>query len=137
MKLKFLIEYKACFKQDLYIKLLKPKAQFIPLTCHGDRYWQGTIDLNDDAFSLVEYLYVVKAKNRIIRSEALRFSHKLALNIEDNEAVVTDCWRDKLNEFAGNVAFQELIDFADNEGVIGSELSKKLYDDFQKFLSLS
>ncbi|WP_303963903.1 4-alpha-glucanotransferase [Succinatimonas hippei] len=98
MKLKFLIEYKACFKQDLYIKLLKPKAQFIPLTCHGDRYWQGTIDLNDDAFSLIEYLYVVKAKNRIIRSEALRFSHKLALNIEDNEAVVTDCWRDKLND---------------------------------------
>lgn len=42
-------------------------------------------------------------------------------------------WRDKLNEFAGNVAFQELIDFADNEGVIGSELSKKLYDDFQKY----
>ena len=40
-------------------------------------------------------------------------------------------WRDCLNEFAGNVAFQELIDFADNEGVIGSELSKKLYEDFR------
>lgn len=39
-------------------------------------------------------------------------------------------WRDCLNEFSGNVAFQELIDFADNEGVIGSELSKKLYEDF-------
>lgn len=39
-------------------------------------------------------------------------------------------WRDYLDEFAGNVAFQELIDFADNEGVIGSELSKKLYEDF-------
>lgn len=42
-------------------------------------------------------------------------------------------WRDKLNEFSGNVAFQELIDFADNEGVIGSELSKKLYDDFRTY----
>lgn len=42
-------------------------------------------------------------------------------------------WRAKLNEFSGNVAFQELIDFADNEGVIGSELSKKLYDDFRTY----
>lgn len=42
-------------------------------------------------------------------------------------------WRDRLNEFAGNVAFQELIDFADNEGVIGSELSKKLFEDFQAY----
>lgn len=39
-------------------------------------------------------------------------------------------WRDWLNDFAGNTAFQELIDFADNEGVIGSELSTKLYEDF-------
>ena len=42
-------------------------------------------------------------------------------------------WRDRLNKFAGNVAFQELIDFADNEGVIGSELSEKLYEDFRKY----
>lgn len=39
-------------------------------------------------------------------------------------------WRDLLNQFKGDVAFQELIDFADNEGVIGSKLAKKLYDDF-------
>lgn len=39
-------------------------------------------------------------------------------------------WREKLNDFKGDVAFQELIDFADNEGVIGSILAKKLYQDF-------
>lgn len=39
-------------------------------------------------------------------------------------------WRDHLERFKGNVAFQELIDFADNEGVIGSTLAKKLYHDF-------
>ena len=42
-------------------------------------------------------------------------------------------WREKLDEFAGNVAFQELIDFADNEGVIGSKLSQKLYNDFYTY----
>ncbi len=40
-------------------------------------------------------------------------------------------WRDELENFKGDVAFQELIDFADNEGVIGSVLSQKLYDDFK------
>lgn len=39
-------------------------------------------------------------------------------------------WRDTLAKFKGDVAFQELIDFADNEGVIGSKLAKKLYNDF-------
>lgn len=42
-------------------------------------------------------------------------------------------WRDWLNDFAGDTAFQELIDFADNEGVIGSELSAKLYNDFRTY----
>lgn len=42
-------------------------------------------------------------------------------------------WRDDLEKFKGDVAFQELIDFADNEGVIGSELSAKLRDDFKKY----
>jgi hypothetical protein len=36
-----------------------------------------------------------------------------------------------LENFRGDVAFQELIDFADNEGVIGSVLAQKLYDDFK------
>lgn len=40
-------------------------------------------------------------------------------------------WRYTLEGFKGDVAFQELIDFADNEGVIGSVLSQKLYDDFK------
>ena len=40
-------------------------------------------------------------------------------------------WRDDLENFRGDVAFQELIDFADNEGVIGSVLAQKLYDDFK------
>lgn len=39
-------------------------------------------------------------------------------------------WRSQLEQFKGNEAFQELIDFADNEGVIGSVVSKKLYNDF-------
>lgn len=42
-------------------------------------------------------------------------------------------WRDRLNEFKGEFAFQELIDFADNEGVIGSKLSVKLRNDFNKY----
>lgn len=41
-------------------------------------------------------------------------------------------WRSKLEEFKGDVAFQELIDFADNEGVIGFVVSKKLAGDFAK-----
>jgi hypothetical protein len=44
-------------------------------------------------------------------------------------------WRAELNNFKGGTAFQEMIDFADNEGVIGSELSKKLYDDFMNNLT--
>lgn len=39
-------------------------------------------------------------------------------------------WRHQLEQFKGDIAFQELIDFADNEGVIGSKLAKKLYNDF-------
>lgn len=42
-------------------------------------------------------------------------------------------WRDDLDKFKGDIAFQELIDFADNEGVIGSEVSAKLRDDFVKY----
>lgn len=42
-------------------------------------------------------------------------------------------WRDKLEEFKGDEAFQELINFADNEGVIGPVVSKKLLDDFKKY----
>lgn len=41
-------------------------------------------------------------------------------------------WRDKLEEFKENEAFQELIDFADNEGVIGPVVSKKLLEDFKQ-----
>lgn len=39
-------------------------------------------------------------------------------------------WREKLGEFAVENAFQELIDFADNEGVLGTKVSEKLYYDF-------
>lgn len=41
-------------------------------------------------------------------------------------------WRSKLEEFAEGNQFQELINFADNEGVIGPVVSKKLYKDFTK-----
>lgn len=41
-------------------------------------------------------------------------------------------WRDVLEEFKGDIAFQELINFADNEGVIGPVVSKKLFEDFKK-----
>lgn len=41
-------------------------------------------------------------------------------------------WRDDLEEFAeDNNQFKELIDFADNDGVIGPIVSKKLYNDFK------
>ncbi len=43
-------------------------------------------------------------------------------------------WRKQLNTFKGDVAFQELIDFADNEGVIGSVVSKKLAEDFKTYV---
>ena len=40
-------------------------------------------------------------------------------------------WRSKLEQFSnGSLAFQELINFADNEGVIGYVVSKKLVKDF-------
>lgn len=39
-------------------------------------------------------------------------------------------WRSKLEEFAEGDSFQELINFADNEGVIGPVVSKKLLKDF-------
>ena len=40
-------------------------------------------------------------------------------------------WRDQLNELSDGKSFRELINFADNEGVIGPVVSKKLYQDFQ------
>lgn len=42
-------------------------------------------------------------------------------------------WRSKLEKFKGDEAFQELINFADNEGVIGFVVSKKLAVDFAKY----
>lgn len=39
-------------------------------------------------------------------------------------------WRAKLEQFADDKDFKELINFADNEGVIGYVVSKKLYKDF-------
>ncbi|MGE7623170.1 hypothetical protein ACQKMD_08985 [Viridibacillus sp. NPDC096237] len=39
-------------------------------------------------------------------------------------------WRSKLEQFSNNEAFQELINFADNEGVIGFVVAKKLAKDF-------
>lgn len=44
-------------------------------------------------------------------------------------------WRSQLEKFKGNVAFQELIDFADNEGVIGPIVSTKLHSDFYDHLN--
>lgn len=44
-------------------------------------------------------------------------------------------WREELSKFSESCAlgtFNELIQFADNEGVIGPVVSKKLADDFQK-----
>lgn len=40
-------------------------------------------------------------------------------------------WRAKLNEFSNGTCFQELVEFADNEGVIGPVVSKKLLKDFK------
>lgn len=42
-------------------------------------------------------------------------------------------WRNELEQFKGDVAFQELINFADNEGVIGPVVSKKLLNDFKQY----
>lgn len=39
-------------------------------------------------------------------------------------------WRDKLEGLSDGNSFYELTNFADNEGVIGSVVSKKLYNDF-------
>ena len=41
-------------------------------------------------------------------------------------------WRSKLKSFARDSSFQELINFADNEGVIGPIVSKKLAKDFKE-----
>lgn len=43
-------------------------------------------------------------------------------------------WRRQLEQFAKGNDFQELINFADNEGVIGSVVSKKLANDFAENL---
>jgi hypothetical protein len=42
-------------------------------------------------------------------------------------------WREQLACFKGEVAFQELVDFADNEGVIGPVVSKKLAKEFSDY----
>lgn len=42
-------------------------------------------------------------------------------------------WRAKLEEFKEGDSFEELINFADNEGVIGYVVAAKLYNDFVKF----
>lgn len=39
-------------------------------------------------------------------------------------------WRSMLEAFSNGVYFQELINFADNEGVIGSVVATKLHNDF-------
>ena len=39
-------------------------------------------------------------------------------------------WRSDLESLSDGKSFIELINFADNEGVIGSVISKKLYNDF-------
>lgn len=39
-------------------------------------------------------------------------------------------WRDELEAFAEDEDFFELINFADNEGAIGTSVSKKLLNDF-------
>jgi hypothetical protein len=39
-------------------------------------------------------------------------------------------WRDILESFSNGKDFYELINFADNEGVIGYVIAKKLYNDF-------
>ncbi|WP_370225260.1 hypothetical protein [Cytobacillus sp.] len=41
-------------------------------------------------------------------------------------------WRASLEKFAEGDDFQELINFADNEGVIGPAVSRKLANDFNK-----
>ncbi|MGV3267032.1 hypothetical protein [Cytobacillus pseudoceanisediminis] len=41
-------------------------------------------------------------------------------------------WRARLEKFAVGEDFQELINFADNEGVIGPVVSRKLANDFNK-----
>lgn len=55
-----------------------------------------------------------------------------SFNFRAGSYIGYNIWRDELDKFKGNVAFQELIDFADNEGVIGTKLSQKLKEDFQR-----
>lgn len=42
-------------------------------------------------------------------------------------------WRDDLELFKGDCAFQELINFSDCEGVIGPLVAEKLYYDFKDY----
>lgn len=42
-------------------------------------------------------------------------------------------WREKLRQFKGDVAFQELIEFSDCDGYIGPVTSKKLAKDFADY----
>ena len=42
-------------------------------------------------------------------------------------------WRKLLAAFADGKAFQELINFSDCEGVIGTEVAEKLYNDFKSY----
>lgn len=98
MKLEFLIEYKANFNENLFIKILKPQVMLVPLTCSNDKYWQGSIKLNGAAFPLLEYIYEVKGPNGLIRREPLRFCHQLALNAINKTALIRDAWLDRLHD---------------------------------------
>jgi len=60
------------------------------------------------------------------------YSWDVAYEFEAGSYSGYNWWREKLKEFAEGDQFKELIDFADNEGVIGFVVAEKLYKDFKE-----
>lgn len=106
-----------------------------------------------NVFHIVDYIGFTKAtfykKFRVIHREAEEYEYDSIVDIyaykkvdsikEDSYLVYSGYkenyyeWLNKLYDFKKDIAFQELIDFEDDERAIDSEISKKIYADLKKY----
>ncbi len=109
----------------------------------GDTY---NVSIIDDINFGKENFY---KKFKVVHRETEGFEHDCKMNIftyekvnstkEHSYLVYRDYkenyyeWLNRLYDFKKDLAFQELIDFEDDERVIDSEISKKIYADFKKY----
>lgn len=139
----------------------KPRKEFMSRLIGGKTYQFSENEICEfhdlgDLYGVYSGYYYVKfaketfnKKFRVIHREAERYEcycimdisayKKVNSNNEDSYLVHSLYlekyyeWLNKLYDFKEDLAFQELIDFEDDERVVDSETSKKLYGDFKKY----